>query len=185
MQDSLVILDDLAFLRKAAHEKLAWMDIHEQIKAGRERRKWSMERLAKEISDAEQLTKPLAWQTVQQWENGTSAPKRTRMALVRRLLRLDEPTAQEPKGALFEKVMPEEWEMLQNYRKLLDKDRKAVDAEIAAKAEERQAEADELFARYGVAKAAARTNARGRRPATTTADPADPAHKQRPLPGIK
>lgn len=46
-----------------------------------------MEKLAEEVSNAEGLAKPLAWQTVQQWEkeNGT-APKRKRMEIVARLL---------------------------------------------------------------------------------------------------
>lgn len=133
------------------------MDIHQQIKKAREERGWSMERLAREISEAEGLAKPLTWQTVQQWENGASAPKRTRMELVRQLLTLDPPAK---KGEVYHRVTEDEWAMLQNYRRMLDKDRKAIDAEIQAKANERQAEADELFARYGVAKAAERANAR-------------------------
>lgn len=45
-----------------------------------------MERLAEEVSKAEGLKKALAWQTVQQWENGTSAPKRKRLAVVQQVL---------------------------------------------------------------------------------------------------
>ena len=47
-----------------------------------------MERLAQEVSKAERLAKPLAWQTVQQWEAGLSAPKRKRMETVASLLGL-------------------------------------------------------------------------------------------------
>jgi transcriptional regulator with XRE-family HTH domain len=147
-------------------------NIHERIRLAREERKWSMERLAKEISDAEGLAKPLAWQTIQQWENGASAPKRTRMALVKRLLGLDVEDAR-AKGDVYETLTADEQAMLKNYRKLLDKDRKAFDGEIAAKAEERQAEADELFARYGVAKSAERAHAR--RKGDTAVSSAEPA----------
>jgi phage repressor protein C with HTH and peptisase S24 domain len=64
------------------------MSIHEQIKAARLKKEWSMERLAQEVSKAEKLAKPLAWQTVQQWEAGLSAPKRRRMETVASLLGL-------------------------------------------------------------------------------------------------
>lgn len=40
---------------------------------------WSQTKLAEEVSAREGLTKPLAWQTVQQWENGVSAPTRKRL----------------------------------------------------------------------------------------------------------
>lgn len=156
-------------------------DIHERIRIAREKRGWSMERLAKEISEAEGLAKPLAWQTIQQWENGTSAPKRTRMALVRRLLDLAADDSAGAKGVVFESLTADEQAMLKNYRKLLDKDRKAFDSEMAAKAEERQAEADELFARYGVAKAAERAHARRKGDAAFTT--ADPARSQELFPG--
>ena len=54
-----------------------------------------MEQLAKAVSEAENLAKPLAWQTIQQWERGASAPKRSRMPVVERLLGLTpEPLAQ-------------------------------------------------------------------------------------------
>lgn len=65
------------------------MSIHEQIKAARIAKEWSMERLAEEVSRAENLAKPLSWQTVQQWERGNSAPKRTRMEVVTKLLGID------------------------------------------------------------------------------------------------
>jgi len=45
-----------------------------------------MEQLATEVSQVEGLVKPLSWQTVQQWENGTSAPKRKRLENVAQVL---------------------------------------------------------------------------------------------------
>lgn len=60
------------------------MSIHSEIKARRTALNWSHERLAAEVSKREGLQKPLAWQTVQQWEqepNGT-APKRKRLGFV-------------------------------------------------------------------------------------------------------
>lgn len=159
------------------------MTIHEQIKAAREKLGWSMERLAKEVSEAEGLAKQLTWQTVQQWENGTSAPKRTRMEVVAQVLGLE--TAEARKGEVFEKLTPQEEAMLHNYRRLLDKDRKAVDAEVAAKAEERQQEADELFARFGVATAAER-HARRANGARAEMEPGDHLKQQDlPLPAPK
>lgn len=62
------------------------MSIHETIKREREARQWSMEELAAKVSEIEGLTKPLAWQTVQQWEkNGGTAPKRKRLEAVAQL----------------------------------------------------------------------------------------------------
>jgi transcriptional regulator with XRE-family HTH domain len=58
------------------------MSIHEAIKARRQALEWSQERLAEEVSRLEGLSKPLAWQTVQQWENGVSAPARKRLPFV-------------------------------------------------------------------------------------------------------
>lgn len=156
------------------------MDIHAQIKAAREAKGWSMERLAKEVSEAEGSAKTLTWQTVQQWENGSSAPKRTRMAVVRRLLDLDDDNTAPKKGEVFEKLTADEHAMLQKYRLLLDKDRKRFADEIAARAEERQAEADEFFARYGVAKAAERAHARRAGTDSSEVDVTD-ALRQSPL----
>lgn len=68
------------------HEKLAGMNIHAQIKAAREKKGWSMLQLAQAVSAAEELKKELSWQTVQQWENGTSAPKRLRLKTVSQVL---------------------------------------------------------------------------------------------------
>lgn len=58
------------------------MSIHEAIKAYRLALGWSHERLAAEVSKREGLPKPLAWQTVQQWENAKSAPARKRLPFV-------------------------------------------------------------------------------------------------------
>lgn len=64
------------------------MSIHQIIKKEREARGWSMQQLAEEIAKAEGLSKPLAWQTIQQWEkqdgSGT-APKRTRLEVLARI----------------------------------------------------------------------------------------------------
>lgn len=62
------------------------MTIHDQIKARRLALGWSMETLAAEVSKLEGLGKPLSWQTVQQWEAGKSAPKRSRLEIVASLL---------------------------------------------------------------------------------------------------
>lgn len=158
------------------------MDIHQQIKAARERKQWSMERLAKEISSAEGLKKELAWQTVQQWENGTSAPKRTRMGLVKQLLDIEErkPAPNAP-GQRFDELKPEEQAMLNNYRVLLDKDRDALNKKIEELARERQAEFDEFQARLGVRSALERSHARKSQAATASVDPNDLRLKQRSL----
>lgn len=62
------------------------MSIHRSIKARREALGWSLGRLAMEVSVIEgRADRPLAWQTVQQWERegeGGTAPKRTRLASV-------------------------------------------------------------------------------------------------------
>lgn len=82
------MLDDLVLKRKYIQGNLAQMTIHQKIKSGREAKGWSMEELASQISNEEGLAKPLAWQTVQQWENGTTAPKRKRLEIVAKLLSL-------------------------------------------------------------------------------------------------
>lgn len=49
-----------------------------------------MEALAERISEEEGLAKPLAWQTIQQWEReGGTAPRRSRLEVVARLLDID------------------------------------------------------------------------------------------------
>lgn len=63
------------------------MSIHEQIKQRRLALGMSQGDLAAKVSELQQLAKPLTWQTVQQWENGASAPKRTRLEFVARALR--------------------------------------------------------------------------------------------------
>lgn len=63
------------------------MTIHEAIKRRREELGWSHQRVADEVSVLEGLQKPLTWQTVQQWERST-APKRTRLPIVARALKL-------------------------------------------------------------------------------------------------
>ena len=78
--------DRLAFYCAAPPQTLAAMSIHEAIKARRLALEWSQERLASEVSKREGLTKPLAWQTVQQWENGVSAPTRKRLPFVAQAL---------------------------------------------------------------------------------------------------
>lgn len=64
------------------------MSIHEAIKTRRLALEWSHQRLADEVSKREGLSKPLAWQTVQQWENGVSAPARKRLPFVAEALGL-------------------------------------------------------------------------------------------------
>ena len=85
-QENLVMLDNLALRNRRQQEKLASMSIHTEIKRRRDALGWSHQRLAEAVSTAEGLNKTLAWQTVQQWENGVSAPKRTRMPFVAQAL---------------------------------------------------------------------------------------------------
>lgn len=125
------------------------MSIHQQIKEARDRLGWSMERLAKEVSEAEGLAKPLTWQTVQQWENGTSAPKRTRMQIVSRLLGLDDGEPSQA-GELLEPVTPAERAMLISFRQLLKEEREQFHEQIALAAHKRQREAAEWSERFGV-----------------------------------
>lgn len=140
------MLDPLAFSCKVSHEKLAVMSIHEQIKQARKTRGWSMERLAREVSKAEgREDDPLNWQTVQQWENGASAPKRTRMAIVRRLLGLDARPVTASEDDDLGKLSPQECVLLRNYRRLLKKDRQKLDEAIAGLAAEREQERAELL----------------------------------------
>jgi len=64
------------------------MTIHESIRAARLKKEWSMEQLAAAVAKQEGAAKPLSWQTIQQWENGTTAPKRTRLKAVGEVLGL-------------------------------------------------------------------------------------------------
>lgn len=142
------------------------MDIHQQIKTARERKQWSMERLAKEISNAEGLKKELAWQTVQQWENGTSAPKRTRIELVKQLLDIEDrkpATAPPAPGARFDELSSDERDLIGYWRLLLGKDRRRLLADIVELAGEREEERKELFDRAGVTEIAERAAHAARR----------------------
>lgn len=65
------------------------MNIHEAIKEARIAKGWSQTQLADAVSKAEGLKRPLVYQTVQQWESGGSAPKRTRLATVIDILGID------------------------------------------------------------------------------------------------
>jgi transcriptional regulator with XRE-family HTH domain len=59
----------------------------QQIRDARTAKGWSLERLAKELSQAMGLKKPLSWQAVQQWEKATgTAPSRKKMPHVLKLL---------------------------------------------------------------------------------------------------
>lgn len=88
-QEFLAILDDLAWTSKQPQGTLARMSIHRTIKQAREARGWSMEQLAAEVAREEGLAKPLAWQTVQQWEKeGGTAPKRKRLEVVAKIFDL-------------------------------------------------------------------------------------------------
>lgn len=71
-----------AFPEPSAHEKLAAMSIHDAIKARRVELGLSQEALALLVSKQQPGEKPTSRQTVQHWENGTAAPKRTRMPAV-------------------------------------------------------------------------------------------------------
>lgn len=66
------------------------MGINQRIKAAREAKGWSMEQLAKRVSEIEGASKVLAWQTVQQWEKaGGTAPKMKRLEAVASALDTD------------------------------------------------------------------------------------------------
>lgn len=86
-QDFLVMLESLAFARPRSHEKLAPVTIHEAIRNRRTELRMSMQELADAVSASEGLAKNLGWQTVQQWENGKTAPKRTRLEHVAKALK--------------------------------------------------------------------------------------------------
>lgn len=80
------MLDDLAWTCKHSQGILVPMSIHKTIKAERESRGWSMETLAKKVAEEEGLSKPLSWQSVQQWEKeGGTAPKRKRLEAVAKI----------------------------------------------------------------------------------------------------
>jgi transcriptional regulator with XRE-family HTH domain len=70
------------------------MTIHDVIAARRKALDLSQKDLADRISALEGNAKPLAWQTVQQWENGSSAPKRSRLPFVAQALGIPTSTLQ-------------------------------------------------------------------------------------------
>lgn len=87
------------------------MDIHTRIKALRTHLNLSHQQLADRISELEELKKPLSWQTVQQWENGKSAPKRSRLAFVAMALGVELPQlmgyeAMPAGNVLFDTIYP-------------------------------------------------------------------------------
>jgi DNA-binding XRE family transcriptional regulator len=86
MLENLVSQGSLVLPAPLRLERLPSVGIHEQIAALRKKKGWSQSDLAAEVSRLEGLKTPLSWQTVQQWENGTSAPKRRRLEFVARAL---------------------------------------------------------------------------------------------------
>jgi transcriptional regulator with XRE-family HTH domain len=60
--------------------------IHARIQRLRKAKGWTQQDLAHQVSSAEGLQKPLLRQTVTQWEDGSSAPHRDRMAIVAEVL---------------------------------------------------------------------------------------------------
>ena len=81
------MLELLVLERKPTAATLRPMSVHDQIKRRREALGWSMERLAQEVASREGSDRSLAWQTIQQWENGTSAPRRSRLQTVAAIFR--------------------------------------------------------------------------------------------------
>ena len=83
------------------------------------------------------------------------------------------------KGAVFEALSSEEEELIQHFRHLLGKDRRAKLAEIAELAKERLAERDELFAQAGINAIAERAaHASRRRTASVSMEPGDRLKQQ-------
>jgi transcriptional regulator with XRE-family HTH domain len=60
--------------------------IHKRIQRLRKDKGWTQQDLALQVSSREGLDKPLLRQTVTQWEDGSSAPHRDRMAIVAEVL---------------------------------------------------------------------------------------------------
>lgn len=86
------------------------------------------------------------------------------------------------KGAVFQALSSEEEELISHWRHLLGKDRRAKLAEIAAIAQERLAEKEELFAEAGITGIMERAaNAVRQQTESTAVDPQDPRLKQHPL----
>ncbi|UOK17051.1 repressor protein [Bordetella phage vB_BaM-IFTN3] len=79
MQEKLVMQEIPAMTQDNLVVNLARMStIHQRIKQLREQRQLSMEQLAELVG--------VSWQTVQQWENGKTAPKRARLEAVAKAL---------------------------------------------------------------------------------------------------
>lgn len=144
-----------------------------------------MQQLARKISEAEGLQKPLAWQTVQQWERGDSAPARRRMALVLRLLEIDgaAPQVSEP-PAPYGAVPPEYRQLLEDLNVLAQSRRSAFLDQIHQAAEEaREIREQTLREAHPPGKvAAARRPPTTRRTATTTVTWGDGNRHQGSLP---
>ena len=62
------------------------MSIHTKIAQLRQAKGWSQQKLADEVSRLEGAKKSFSYSTVQQWEAGRTAPKRTRMPFVAKAL---------------------------------------------------------------------------------------------------
>ena len=84
-QDFLSMANFLAFRELSWHEKLADMNIHEAIKTRREALGLTKTELARRVSEIHPED-PITRQTIQHWEAGKAAPKRSRMAAVARAL---------------------------------------------------------------------------------------------------
>ena len=65
------------------------MTLGKTIKRLREGLGLSQQQLAESVSTFEGLSKPLSWQTVQQWEDNKTAPRMKRMQFVAQALRID------------------------------------------------------------------------------------------------
>jgi transcriptional regulator with XRE-family HTH domain len=86
------------------------------------------------------------------------------------------------RGAVFEVLTDEERDLLDNFRRLLDKDRHVMAEKVAALATERQEEADELFKRYGVTPMTERTaNAARKAFARAAVEAGKPSLRQKAL----
>jgi transcriptional regulator with XRE-family HTH domain len=81
-QENLSMPFFLALHEDTAHKKLASMSIHEKIKTLRKAAKLSQLALAERVTSYEPSEPPITRQTVQHWEAGSTAPKRTRLPAV-------------------------------------------------------------------------------------------------------
>ena len=68
---------------------MAQIPLQHLIRMRREVLGWSRQKLGAEVAKREGLGKPLTHSTIQQWENGTTAPKRKRMTIVADLLGIE------------------------------------------------------------------------------------------------